>query len=56
MADVFRVGDLVAQPGSKVRGYLKVVGTDQEMPITLVNGVRQGKTIDRKSTRLNSSH
>lgn len=45
MAEVFRVGNLTAQPGTKVRGFLKVINSDLEMPITLINGAKPGKTV-----------
>ena len=45
MTEVLRVGDLVAQPGEKVQGYLSVVNTDQKMPVTLINGSHPGKTV-----------
>lgn len=45
MIEVLRVGDLVAQPGEKVQGYLTVVNTDQKMPVTLINGLHGGKTV-----------
>lgn len=45
MTDVLRVGELVANPGEKVRGYLTVQNTDQRMPVTLINGGKPGKTV-----------
>ncbi|MEI6875660.1 MAG: hypothetical protein WCL50_11110, partial [Spirochaetota bacterium] len=39
------IGQLVAEPGAKVQGFLRVHGSDLEMPLTLVNGTRPGKTV-----------
>lgn len=44
MADL-KVGALTAVEGSKVQGYLEVAGTPVKMPITLINGVNEGKTV-----------
>lgn len=45
MKDAFRIGQLCAEEGQKVSGFLKVINTDLEMPVTLINGRREGKTI-----------
>ena len=42
---VLSVGGLSASAGSKVQGYLEVEGTPVKMPITLINGVNEGKTV-----------
>lgn len=42
---VLSVGELSAAAGSKVQGYLEVAGTPVKMPITLINGVNEGKTV-----------
>lgn len=42
---VLSVGELSASAGSKVQGYLEVEGTPVKMPITLINGVNEGKTV-----------
>ena len=39
------VGTLVAAPGQKVQDYLEVAGTPVRMPITLINGEKEGKTV-----------
>lgn len=39
------VGSLTANPGEKVQGYLPVEGTPVNMPITLINGEKPGKTV-----------
>ena len=39
------MGELSASAGSKVQGYLEVEGTPVKMPITLINGVNEGKTV-----------
>ena len=39
------VGSLSAAPGAKVQDYLEVPGTPVKMPITLINGVNEGKTV-----------
>ncbi len=45
MSDLFTVGNLSAAPGTKVEGYLEVPGTPVKMPITLINGAKEGKTV-----------
>ena len=36
------VGNLKAAPGTKVSGFLPVPGTDVQLPVTLVNGAKEG--------------
>ena len=43
--NVLSVGQLSAVPGEKVQGYLEVKGTPVKMPVTLINGCREGKTV-----------
>lgn len=45
MSEVLKVGNLEAEPGSKVQGYLDVAGTDIKMPVTLINSGSPGKTV-----------
>ena len=45
MSKDFKVGQLIAPPGSKVQGTLRVANSDLELPITLINGVTSGKTV-----------
>ena len=42
---VLTVGKLKAKVGTKVQKYLEVEGTPVKMPITLINGVNEGKTV-----------
>lgn len=42
---VLTAGTLSAQPGAKVQDYLEVAGTPVKMPITLINGAKDGKTV-----------
>lgn len=42
---VLTVGTLSAAPGEKVQTYLEVPGTPVQMPITLINGEAEGKTV-----------
>ena len=39
------VGNLQAQEGEKIQGFLKIVNTDIEVPCTLINGSKEGKTV-----------
>jgi Predicted deacylase len=39
------VGELMAAVGSKVQGYVKVGDSQTHMPVTLINGRQDGKTI-----------
>ena len=41
----FKVGRLIALPGSKVQGTLSVENSELQLPITLINGETSGKTI-----------
>lgn len=45
MDNLLKVGELVAAPGSKVQGFISVINTDLKMPVTLINGTKEGKTI-----------
>src|SRR2546428_3423183 len=40
-----QVGGVAARAGRKVAGFLEVSGTDVRMPLTLVNGIDEGKTL-----------
>ena len=42
---ILTVGALTAAPGEKVRDHLEVPGTPVKMPITLINGTKEGKTV-----------
>lgn len=41
----FQVGQIVAEPGSKVRGFLEVAGTGVRMPTTVINGSGEGPSV-----------
>ena len=43
--NVLKIGELCAVPGEKTQGYLEVKGTPVKMPITLINGTGEGKTV-----------
>ncbi len=45
MADQLRVGPLVARKGQKVGGLLPVPGLEFQIPVTLVNGAKDGKRV-----------
>lgn len=45
MKNAFTVGSLTAAAGQKLQGYLPVLGCDFELPITLINGAKEGKTV-----------
>ncbi len=45
MSEEFKAGNLRAEPGTKVQGYLNVHGSDMKMPATLIHGTRPGKTV-----------
>jgi predicted deacylase len=40
-----QVGELVAKPGEKVSGFIKVEGTDISMPVTLIAGKEPGLNV-----------
>ena len=42
---MLQVGELCAAAGEKKQGYLEVAGTPVKMPVTLINGVKEGKTV-----------
>lgn len=41
----FKLGDLCANPGEKQQGFVRIYETGFEMPVTLINGKHEGKTI-----------
>jgi predicted deacylase len=43
--DKFLVGDVIAEPGAKRTGFLKVPGTGVEMPMTVVHGKKPGPNV-----------
>lgn len=45
MKEAFQIGQLKAEQGEKVSGFLPIAGTYLEIPITLINGAQEGKTI-----------
>src|SRR2546427_11359914 len=45
MKRTLQVGGVAAKAGRKVAGFLEVSGTDVRMPLTLVNGIDEGKTL-----------
>lgn len=45
MKDALTVGGLRAAPGTKASGYVTVPGTGCRFPVTLVNGVREGRLL-----------
>lgn len=45
MNKVIKVGCLTAIPGEKKQGFVKVLDTQYSMPITIINGVHEGRTI-----------
>ena len=42
---VVNVGTLSAAPGQKTQGFLDIAGTPVQIPVTLINGVSEGKTV-----------
>ena len=45
MKDTLTLGNVTAEEGTKASGYLPVVNSNVEIPITLINGAKEGKTI-----------
>ncbi|MCE5196131.1 MAG: succinylglutamate desuccinylase/aspartoacylase family protein [Negativicutes bacterium] len=45
MSDLFKVANLSVEQGKKIQGFLKVYNSEVEMPITLINGAKPGKTV-----------
>ena len=45
MKKELKIGPLTAAEGEKVSGYLPIVNSEAEIPITLINGKKEGKTI-----------
>lgn len=40
-----KVGNMCAKTGEKVSGYVQVKGTDIELPVTIICGEKEGKTV-----------
>ena len=45
MKETLKIGPLSANVGEKVSGFLPIVNSELEIPVTLINGKREGKTI-----------
>ena len=45
MGKLLTVGSLTAREGEKVQGMVEIPGGSIQLPVTLVNGVRPGKTL-----------
>ncbi len=45
MSSNLKVGNLTAEKGKKIQGYLDVCDTNLKIPITLINGNNNGKTV-----------
>lgn len=41
----FQLGNLIVDKGQKVQGFLKLPFADEELPVTLINGVEEGDTV-----------
>lgn len=42
---VLKIGDLIAEKGMKTQGFIKVLDTNTDVPVTLINGSEEGKTV-----------
>ncbi len=40
-----KVGNLSANTGEKVQGYLEITGTEVKLPMTIINGTKDGKVV-----------
>ena len=36
---------LTAKPGEKISGYMKIINTDLEIPVTLICGTQEGPAV-----------
>ncbi|KPU44422.1 N-alpha-acetyl-L-2,4-diaminobutyric acid deacetylase [Oxobacter pfennigii] len=45
MKPIFSLGGITAERGTKAQGFIKVLDTGTVMPVTLINGEKQGKTM-----------
>jgi predicted deacylase len=45
MKAILKAGPLCAESGTKTQGFMAVPGTDLQLPVTLINGTRPGKTV-----------
>lgn len=45
MKEVLKVGNLITNKGEKKQGFVDIYNTSTSMPITLINGEKEGKTI-----------
>lgn len=39
------IQNLRAESGNKIQGFVKIINSDEQMPVTLINGCGEGKTI-----------
>lgn len=45
MKEILKVGNLIANKGEKKQGFVDIYNTSTSMPITIINGEKDGKTI-----------
>jgi predicted deacylase len=45
MTQTLKVGSLEAKPGEKVQGFLEVSNNEFKLPVTIINGNQNGKTV-----------
>ncbi len=45
MKEVLTIGKVTVSQGEKASGFLPIVNSDTEIPITLINGAKEGKTV-----------
>lgn len=45
MKQALKIGPITAQPGTKASGFVPIVNSNVEIPVTLINGTQEGKTI-----------
>ncbi|MCQ2969217.1 MAG: M14 family metallopeptidase [Clostridium sp.] len=45
MKNILEINGLKAEKGTKVQGFINVLDTDKKIPVTLINGAKEGKSL-----------
>lgn len=45
MKSILEINELRAEAGTKAQGFINVLDTDRKIPVTLINGAKEGKSI-----------
>ena len=45
MKNILEINGLKAEVATKVQGFINILDTDRKIPVTLINGAKEGKSL-----------